>query len=434
MKRGIFCFITICLFFWAGCGDDSNDNGTGGNVTPTVTSMTPNEVSRGQANIAGQITGTNLSGATSVNLGDGITVQSLNAVSSTQVDVQFTVAVAAAAGARTITVTTARGTGSSSTSLNVSSNHAPTPKFTISPESGAKNTTFVFDASGSIDATDTTVVRTYNWNFGDNKSANGRIAQHKYNSAGNFTVTLTVTDNSGASNTSSKSIDVATGFSPVARYTVTPPSGDVGTLFNFNGNGSSDQDGTIQNYAWNFDDGAKASGAQATHKFTKSGVFGVTLTVTDSDGLQSVTDKDIRVQAFNEEQAKEEIRKLLERFFRRFAEQETLSAEVIVEGWSLDPDCPGREREIRIIETEQATLKSTDNEITEPIDVLIKPSHVDANATVTAHFEFTENDGTHGSGDALHEFTLVFQDGEWQVCNFKVTELNASLKALFGVE
>ena len=311
MKRGIFYPLFICLLFFAGCGNDNTDNGTGGNVPPMITAMTPNQVSRGQLGVDGQINGTNLTGATSVNLGDGITVESLSAVSSAQVNVKFSVNVGAAPGPRTITVTTSHGTATSASALNVTNNRAPVPKINISPNKGAKNTNFIFDASDSTDANIPMTVRSYHWDFGDSKSDNGRVVEHKYNQAGTFTVTLTVTDNSGASNEATATLQIENGLAPTARYSVNPASGDEGTPFVFNASASSDPDGSIKTFQWNFSDATIATGEIVTHRFTKGGIFPVTLTVTDNDGLESAAEKDVSVQAFDEQKAKDEIRQLL---------------------------------------------------------------------------------------------------------------------------
>jgi len=55
----------------------------------------------------------------------------------------------------------------------------------------------------------------------------------------------------------------------------------------FNGSNSYDTDGTITNYTWNFGDGTKAYEINPTHTYKLPGIYNVTLTVTDDDGLIS---------------------------------------------------------------------------------------------------------------------------------------------------
>ena len=71
-------------------------------------------------------------------------------------------------------------------------NISPTASFTYSCAGGQ---TCTFDGTGSTDA-DGTVVG-YHWNFGDGFSASGPTVQHTFNLIGNYTVSLTVSDNLG---------------------------------------------------------------------------------------------------------------------------------------------------------------------------------------------------------------------------------------------
>src|SRR4030095_6391304 len=61
----------------------------------------------------------------------------------------------------------------------------------------------------------------------------------------------------------------------------------VGTAVTFNGSGSSDPDGTIPSYAWDFGDGASGTGSIVTHAYSTSGSKTVTLTVTDNSGART---------------------------------------------------------------------------------------------------------------------------------------------------
>jgi PKD repeat protein len=55
----------------------------------------------------------------------------------------------------------------------------------------------------------------------------------------------------------------------------------------FNALQSSDRDGSITDYSWDFGDGVTSLGSQVNHTYTGLGVFSVTLTVTDNDGSTS---------------------------------------------------------------------------------------------------------------------------------------------------
>jgi len=54
----------------------------------------------------------------------------------------------------------------------------------------------------------------------------------------------------------------------------------------FDGSSSSDSNGNIENYEWNFGDGTTGTGVSATHAYGSAGTYSVVLTVTDNDGLK----------------------------------------------------------------------------------------------------------------------------------------------------
>lgn len=63
----------------------------------------------------------------------------------------------------------------------------------------------------------------------------------------------------------------------------------------FSGSGSSDPDGSIVGYEWDFGDGSTASGATTSHTFTAEGTHTVRLTVTDDDGATGATTREVTV-------------------------------------------------------------------------------------------------------------------------------------------
>jgi PKD repeat protein len=87
-------------------------------------------------------------------------------------------------------------------------NAPPTASFTANPESGTAPLNVSFDASASADPNGQ--VASYAWNFGDNQNGTGKTVQHSYANPGTYNVTLTVTDDAGATATAQKQITVKT--------------------------------------------------------------------------------------------------------------------------------------------------------------------------------------------------------------------------------
>ena len=63
-----------------------------------------------------------------------------------------------------------------------------------------------------------------------------------------------------------------------------PYTGAAGNPVAFSGAGSSDADGTIAGYAWDFGDGQTGTGQSATHSYSSAGSYTARLTVTDDKG------------------------------------------------------------------------------------------------------------------------------------------------------
>jgi len=74
---------------------------------------------------------------------------------------------------------------------------------------------------------------------------------------------------------------------PVAVINATPTAGLAPLSVSFNGSGSSDSDGTIASYSWDFGDSTNANGVTTSHTYNAAGSYTARLTVTDNDGAVS---------------------------------------------------------------------------------------------------------------------------------------------------
>jgi PKD repeat protein len=121
-----------------------------------------------------------------------------------------------------LVVTDNDGAQDSVTSANVvsGSNQSPTASFTVDCTAGFSCD---FDASASAD-TDGTIA-SYAWTFGDTRTGTGKMATNAYATFGTFTVTLTVTDNLGATS----AMNMAVTNNPTCRngYWLLESDGDV---------------------------------------------------------------------------------------------------------------------------------------------------------------------------------------------------------------
>ncbi|SDF27038.1 PKD domain-containing protein [Blastococcus aurantiacus] len=169
-------------------------------------------------------------------------------------------------------------------------NQAPTAAFAAA----VSDLRVQLDGSGSGDADGS--VTGYAWDFGDGTTGTGATTSHTYATAGEYTVQLTVTDDDGATS-SVQQVVTATAprvnQPPVAAFS-TAASGLTATA---DGSGSSDADGTLASYAWDFGDGRTATGATTSHTYAAGGTYTVRLTVTDDEGATASVEHPVTVTA-----------------------------------------------------------------------------------------------------------------------------------------
>ena len=175
---------------------------------------------------------------------------------------------------------------SSSVTLNganvTGKNFTGTPVANTPPVANFSFTTNGLAASftdGSTDSDGTIASRS--WNFGDSSTSTATNPSHTYAAAGTYSVTLTATDNGGATNSVSKSVTVTAPVNnpPTANFTFTT-SGLAATFTD----SSTDSDGTIASRSWNFGDSATSTATNPSHTYAAAGTYNVTETVTDNLG------------------------------------------------------------------------------------------------------------------------------------------------------
>lgn len=137
---------------------------------------------------------------------------------------------------------------------------------------------------------------TLGWNFGDGATGAGSSPTHAYAAPGEYIVTMTATDPITGSMTP-VSHTVVVNDVPTASFTSSPNPATVGAPVEFNGAASTDPDGSIASYAWEFGDGAAGSGVTPNHTYGAPGTYTVNLRVTDIAGETNATSHQITVTA-----------------------------------------------------------------------------------------------------------------------------------------
>ena len=141
-----------------------------------------------------------------------------------------------------------------------------------------------FDGSAS-DGDSPIVSYRWTWSDGAPDSTGPRVA-HVLTKQGTNVVTLIVTDSAGHTAQASEDFFIA-GLYPQARFAWAPTTVFAGQTVAFDGSASSDADGSIASYDWQWGDATPdASSAKPDHVFAAPGTYQVALFVLD-DNTQS---------------------------------------------------------------------------------------------------------------------------------------------------
>tara|TARA_B100000614_G_scaffold188386_1_gene169392 strand:- start:1547 stop:2680 length:1134 start_codon:yes stop_codon:yes gene_type:complete len=152
------------------------------------------------------------------------------------------------------------------------------------------------------------------WDFGDSTGSSGKNVKHTYTEEGTYTVTLTVIDESSRIGVAKKEVDILyRNQAPVASLEAT--YGGVGqqvkvnSIAFFDGGASSDPDGDVLEFEWDFGDGGKSTLLRPNHEYTSTGNYTVTLKVTDPSNESSTAETWVlvNIRTYNVEFVQNEI-------------------------------------------------------------------------------------------------------------------------------
>ena len=251
------------------------------NVVPS--SVTPHVTVKGSptagtapltVTFSGSVTGGKAPLTTSWNFGDGA---SANATANTS----HTFAYAGSYTAVLTAVDSAGTKGSGSVAITVSAASPLNSSARISPSSGVAP--FEVQLTGS--GTGGVAPYSYAWNLGDGSSTTGAGAAHIYTSAGLYSVTLTVTDSTGATASSVGTVSARTPAGSLAvSATVSPTNGTapVNASFSASASGATAPLTTL----WLFGDGTSSTSSAPSHVYSTTGRYVATVYLTDATGRE----------------------------------------------------------------------------------------------------------------------------------------------------
>ena len=169
--------------------------------------------------------------------------------------------------------------------------YSPNAVISVTPDTtGTAPFAVVFDASGS---TDNRGIASIIWDFGDGTTGTGIIENHTYDIPGLYFVTLAVTDFYGNTGSDTVTITVNEPKAPIAVINTVPtdPTGSAPFTVYFDAYESAADPECefgceIVSYGWDFGDETTGTGVATNHNYDNSGIYIVTLTVTDLNGKE----------------------------------------------------------------------------------------------------------------------------------------------------
>ncbi len=167
----------------------------------------------------------------------------------------------------------------------------PVPSFIFTPNGPEIGQVVRFDASGTQDeGRSCTDQCTFEWDFGTEGTATGRVVNHTFQAGGSIVITLKVTDGANSVGTSQRTISIVAPGPATVAFSVSPVAPIAGQTATFTSLTTPAVNHRIVSFVWTWGDGASSTTAASTiqHVYDQARTYPVTLTVTDDLG-QSAT-------------------------------------------------------------------------------------------------------------------------------------------------
>lgn len=181
------------------------------------------------------------------------------------------------------------------------SNEPPIAAINISPDNPIVGESITFNASESTDPD--TNLQSYEWDWTSDGiyDDTGKTASHTYNDAGNKTATLKICDPDFCVELNRTihvaDLDTNRNEPPQPQFTYSPSNPGREETITFNASTSTDPDGTIETYQWDFDNDGdyEKSGIEATWNYSTNGTRAVRLKTTDNRSTTNSTYQSVTV-------------------------------------------------------------------------------------------------------------------------------------------
>ena len=188
-----------------------------------------------------------------------------------------------------LTITSNNGPYSCSDTITLPVEVYPNPQLSFTFDAGCEYDTIPFYNNSTIPSGQ---IINYVWDFGDNSFTNIEDPKHKYQTDGQYNVTLIGVSDKFCRDTLTLPLEVY----PTVNVSFTPDitSGCIPLVINFTDN----TDGNVISWLWNFGDGYTSTNQNTSHTYNTVGIFDVSLQITTDRGCSSYQNINSLIQTY----------------------------------------------------------------------------------------------------------------------------------------